>query len=46
VQGAANGDYGNKMDADQLLIFSNVGRVFFQCGIFHQLVHSETVTLE
>jgi hypothetical protein len=46
VQGAANGDYGNKMNADQLLIFSNAGRAFFQCGIFHQLVFSETVTLE
>jgi hypothetical protein len=46
VQGAANGDYGNKMNADQLLIFTNAGRTFFQCGIFHQLVCSETVTLE
>jgi hypothetical protein len=46
VQGAANGDYGNKMNADQLLIFSNAGRGFFQCGIFHQLVCSKTVTLE
>jgi hypothetical protein len=46
VQGAANGDYGNKMNADQLLIFSNAGRASFQCGIFHQLVCSETVTLE
>jgi hypothetical protein len=46
VQGATNGDYGDKMNADQLLIFSNAGRAFLQCGIFHQLVCSETVALE
>jgi hypothetical protein len=34
VQGAANGDYGNKMNADQLLIFSNAGRAFLNVEFF------------